>query len=71
VDAALEQIGRQFTDADLSASRSAPIGRQGLDLTVSTEKTITLVDGGRRSPEVTTVESRRVVYGSPVSVSSM
>jgi resuscitation-promoting factor RpfB len=54
VDAALEQIGRQFTDADLSASRSAPIGRQGLDLTVSTEKTITLVDGGRRSPEVTT-----------------
>jgi resuscitation-promoting factor RpfB len=54
VEAALEQIGRRFLDADLSASRSAPIGRAGLDLTIRTEKTITLVEGGRRSREVTT-----------------
>jgi resuscitation-promoting factor RpfB len=54
VHAALEQIGLRFADADLSASRSAPIGRAGLDLTVRTEKHITIVDGGKRSREITT-----------------
>jgi resuscitation-promoting factor RpfB len=54
VDAALEQIGRRYAGAFLSASRSTPIGRAGLDLTVKTEKHITLVDRGRRSREVTT-----------------
>jgi G5 domain/G5-linked-Ubiquitin-like domain len=54
VASALEQIGRVFSDADLSASRSAPIGRAGLDLTVKTEKDISLVTAGDRSREVTT-----------------
>jgi resuscitation-promoting factor RpfB len=54
VDTALDQIGFRFADADLSASRSAPIGRSGLDLTVKTEKTITLVEAGKKSKEVTT-----------------
>jgi len=54
VSAALDQIGRRFADAFLSASRSAPIGRQGLALTVKTEKDIALVHGGRTSQEVTT-----------------
>jgi resuscitation-promoting factor RpfB len=54
VSAALEQIGRRFVDADLSTSRSAPIGREGLDLTVRTEKQVTVVDRGERSKEVTT-----------------
>jgi resuscitation-promoting factor RpfB len=54
VASALEQIGRVFGDADLSASRSAPIGREGLDLTVKTEKNISLIAAGKRSKEVTT-----------------
>ncbi len=54
VDTALEQIGREYADADLSASRSAPIGRTGIDLTVRTEKTITLVNRGEKSRETTT-----------------
>jgi uncharacterized protein YabE (DUF348 family) len=54
VDSALDQIGRRFVEADLSASRSAPIGRAGLELTVKTEKHLTLVDRGEKSKEVTT-----------------
>lgn len=54
VTGALDQIGRRFADAYLSASRSAPIGRAGLSLTVKTEKHITLVRRGRTSREVTT-----------------
>ncbi|HEX2174321.1 MAG TPA: ubiquitin-like domain-containing protein [Nocardioidaceae bacterium] len=54
VDSALDQLGLRFSDADLSASRSAPIGRAGLDLTVRTEKRITLVAGGRKARKVTT-----------------
>jgi resuscitation-promoting factor RpfB len=54
VDTALDQIGLRFAEADLSASRSAPIGRQGIDLTVKTEKTITLVNGDREKRKVST-----------------
>ena len=54
VATALEQIGRAFSDADLSASRSAPIGRAGLDLTVKTEKSVSLVAAGNKSKELTT-----------------
>jgi resuscitation-promoting factor RpfB len=48
VNEALSQLGFRFSDADMSASRSAPIGRQGLDLTVKTEKVVTLVDGDEK-----------------------
>jgi uncharacterized protein YabE (DUF348 family) len=42
VDNALDQIGLRFAGADLSASRGASIGREGLDLEVVTEKTVRL-----------------------------
>jgi uncharacterized protein YabE (DUF348 family) len=45
VDTALDQIGVRFGNAELSASRSAEIGRGGLDLSVITAKKLTLVDG--------------------------
>jgi uncharacterized protein YabE (DUF348 family) len=54
VDAALSQLGFRFSNADLSASRSAPIGRQGMSLLVKTPKTVTLVDGGEKPRKVTT-----------------
>jgi resuscitation-promoting factor RpfB len=54
VDDALSQLGFRFSDADLSASRSAPIGRTGLDLKVVTEKTVTLVDGAQKPRKVAT-----------------
>jgi resuscitation-promoting factor RpfB len=54
VDTALAQIGRRFENADLSTSRGAPIGREGIDLRVKTPKHITLINGGKKSKEVTT-----------------
>jgi resuscitation-promoting factor RpfB len=54
VDDALSQLGFRFSDADLSASRSAPIGRTGMNLTVVTEKTVTLVDGTEKPRKVAT-----------------
>jgi uncharacterized protein YabE (DUF348 family) len=54
VNEALSQLGFRFAGADLSASRSAPIGRDGLTLTVATEKAITLVDGADKPRKVTT-----------------
>jgi uncharacterized protein YabE (DUF348 family) len=44
VDAALKQLGLRGIDgAELSASRSQPLGRQGLSLSVSTPKLVTVV----------------------------
>jgi uncharacterized protein YabE (DUF348 family) len=54
VNEALSQLGFRFAGADLSASRSAPIGRDGLTLSVATEKAITLVDGADKPRKVTT-----------------
>jgi resuscitation-promoting factor RpfB len=54
VNEALGQLGFRFADADLSASRSMTIGRQGLNLVVQTEKTLTLVDGAHKPRKVTT-----------------
>ncbi|WP_346007638.1 ubiquitin-like domain-containing protein [Janibacter terrae] len=52
---ALKQLGiRGGEDAVLSASRSQSIGRNGLDLDVSTPKDITLLVGGKRSTETVT-----------------
>ena len=55
VDTALDQLGMRFGDSDLSASRSAAIGRSGLDLAVVTPKTIKVKLGPRklRTAEVT------------------
>jgi resuscitation-promoting factor RpfB len=54
VNEALGQLGFRFSDADLSASRSAPIGRTGLDLRVATEKAITVLDGAAKPRKVKT-----------------
>ncbi len=47
VDGALRQLGVRAEGAYLSASRSAPIGRHGLDLHVRTERSVTFMADGR------------------------
>jgi uncharacterized protein YabE (DUF348 family) len=49
VASALDQIGRRFSGAELSVSRSADIGRQGLDLAVVTPKKFTFKDGAEKA----------------------
>jgi uncharacterized protein YabE (DUF348 family) len=53
VTSALEQIGRRYSGAELSVSRSAEIGREGLDFDIVTPKTITLKHGARKARTVT------------------
>ena len=48
VNTALDQLGLRFADADLSASRSASIGRQGLDLKVVTPKKLMVKVGAHK-----------------------
>ncbi|MGW2601530.1 ubiquitin-like domain-containing protein [Streptomyces klenkii] len=47
VDGALRQLGVRAEGAYLSAARSAPISREGLDLDVRTERTVTFMADGR------------------------
>ncbi|MGW1764730.1 ubiquitin-like domain-containing protein [Streptomyces sp. NPDC002073] len=47
VDGALRQLGVRAEGAYLSASRSAPISRKGLTLSVRTERTVTFMADGR------------------------
>jgi resuscitation-promoting factor RpfB len=55
VNDALAQIGQRFSaGADLSVSRSASIGRQGLDLAVNTPKRIELKRGANPARSITT-----------------
>lgn len=56
VDEALSDIGVRAEGAWLSASRSSPIGRSGLDVTMSMPKTVTVVADG---------ETREVVSAVP------
>ena len=52
VESALAEIGRRFSGADLSASRSADIDRGGMSLTVVTPKTLNVkVGNGKRVKE--------------------
>ena len=48
VSSAVQQIGLRLGEARLSASRSAPISRDGMSLTVVTPKKLTLVLFGRK-----------------------
>jgi uncharacterized protein YabE (DUF348 family) len=59
VSSALSEIGRNFTKAALSVSRSATIGRDGLAMQVVTPKTLTLDLAGHR-PVRRTVTARTV-----------
>jgi resuscitation-promoting factor RpfB len=55
VDDALGQLGLRVVDsAELSASRSAEIGREGLELVISTPKQVTLVVGDDKRVLTTT-----------------
>lgn len=47
VEGALRQLGVRAEGAYLSASRSQPIGRAGLELDVRTERTVTIMADGR------------------------
>ena len=49
VESALSEIGRRFSGAALSASRSADIDRGGMSLTVVTPKTLTIKVGGGKT----------------------
>ena len=53
VTSALEQIGLGFSKADLSVSRGAYIGREGLDLDVVTPKKLTVKIGGGKAKKQT------------------
>ncbi len=59
VDDALGAVGIRADGARLSASRSMPLGRQGLDLAISTPKSVTLVADGHRRPVTTTASTVR------------
>jgi uncharacterized protein YabE (DUF348 family) len=54
VQDALAQTGLRYEGASLSASRSAGIGREGLDLSIRTAKHVTVIAGGKRHPITTT-----------------
>jgi resuscitation-promoting factor RpfB len=54
VEEALTDLGLRYDGAQLSASRSAPIGRQGLELTVRTPKTVLFQRFGKTVPFRTT-----------------
>jgi uncharacterized protein YabE (DUF348 family) len=49
VSSALEQIGKGFSNADLSVSRGASIGRGGMALDVVTPKKLTVKIGGHKA----------------------
>ncbi|QDP97960.1 DUF348 domain-containing protein [Microlunatus elymi] len=54
VGAALQLAGLTGKDADLSTSRSAPINRQGLSLTMDTSKSVKITAGGKTKTVRTT-----------------
>ncbi|MGN6578131.1 MAG: transglycosylase family protein [Nocardioides sp.] len=53
VSSALDQIGRGFQNADLSVSRGASIGRDGMALDVVTPKKLTVKIGGDKAKKKT------------------
>ena len=55
LDAAIRDLGLRVEGAELSASRSQPLGREGLALTVTMPKDVTLTADGETT-EVTTTE---------------
>ncbi len=51
---ALSQVGQRFSGAELSASRSSYIGRDGLELTVSTPKKVAVISADGKERVTTT-----------------
>ncbi len=54
VDDALNALEIDLSGAELSASRSSSIGRQGLTIVVATQKTIIIIDAGKKRKITTT-----------------
>jgi resuscitation-promoting factor RpfB len=54
VEDALNALGLDLARAELSTSRSSPIGRQGLTIVIGTQKTIIIVDAGEKRTITTT-----------------
>ncbi len=54
VDAALAELGIRADSAKLSVSRSEPLGRAGLTMTITTPKNVTVNVDGQSVPKVTT-----------------
>jgi resuscitation-promoting factor RpfB len=54
VDEALRALAVDLVGAELSASRSLGIGRQGLAIIIATEKTIVIIDAGKKRTITTT-----------------
>jgi len=63
VNEALADLGLRYDGAQLSTSRSAPLGRQGLELTVTTPKTVQIVHLGK----VVTVKSLASTVGQALT----
>ncbi|MER8045285.1 ubiquitin-like domain-containing protein [Streptomyces sp. NPDC094032] len=69
VDGALRQLGVRAEGAYLSASRSAPISRQGLALDVRTERTVTfLADGRERTVRTNAATVREAVEEAGITL---
>jgi resuscitation-promoting factor RpfB len=54
VDQALSALALDLTGAQLSTSRSSSIGRQGLAIIIATEKTVIIIDAGKKRTITTT-----------------
>jgi resuscitation-promoting factor RpfB len=54
VDEALNALAIDLAGAEMSASRSSGIGRQGLAIIIATEKTVVIIDAGKKRTVTTT-----------------
>ena len=71
VDQALQGLQLDTAGADLSTSRSAGIGREGLNLTVNTAKTITIESAGKdKSIETTALTVGQALTEAGIAVDS-
>jgi resuscitation-promoting factor RpfB len=71
VDQALRGLQLDTAGADLSTSRSAGIGREGLNLTVNTSKTVTIETGGKaKKIETTALTVAQALTEAGVAVDS-
>ncbi|MFI7588740.1 ubiquitin-like domain-containing protein [Spongisporangium articulatum] len=72
VDSALNSLGVRALGAQMSASRSQPIGRGGLTMWVSTPKKVKLVVGGKKqwltttAPNVSALLTQKAVVVNPL-----
>ena len=54
VDDAIDALGMDLAGAELSASRSSGIGRQGLAIIIGTQKQVVIIDAGKKRTITTT-----------------